>query len=109
MPKIKRKTKSIRYRYQKNKRTRNRRYRKGGTKETVTCCICGKNDTIEDTLIPSECYMKNGKAAHRICKDCWWNKFALEGTSHKCPGCIKGLPLTRFKKEPPVFVDLTKD
>lgn len=105
----KRKTKSKRFRYKKSKRTYRRRYRRGGTNQNVPCCICEKNVTLEGTLIPSECYMKNGKASHRVCKECWWNKFAIEGISHKCPGCLKGLPLTQVEKEPPIVVDLTDD
>ena len=32
--------------------------------------------------------------AHRICRDCWWGKFAIENITHDCPGCKKHLPLT---------------
>jgi hypothetical protein len=67
---------------------------------------------IKDTFVPRECLMKHGKAAHRICEDCWWDPkkgFALETSSHKCPGCEKGLPLTQVKKEQPILVDLTED
>jgi hypothetical protein len=56
--------------------------------------------------------MKHGKAAHRICEDCWWDEqtgFALESSSHECPGCRKGLPLNRAKNEPQIVVDLTED
>ena len=24
-----------------------------------------------------------------MCIDCWFNKFAMENKSHKCPGCNK--------------------
>lgn len=67
----------------------------------------------DKTFIPRECLMAHGdKAAHRICETCWWDPisgFALESSSHKCPGCEKGLPLTEYKKEMPVFIDLTDD
>jgi hypothetical protein len=80
---------------------------KGGDDDNVKCCICEKMIKKDDTLIPRECLKKYGKAAHRICQNCWWNEFAVEGVSHKCPGCEKGLPLTEFKNESPVFIDLT--
>ncbi len=107
----KRRTKSRRHKRQKHRRTR-RHYRKGGNGTTVKCCMCERTVNKDDTLIPRECLMKYGKAAHRICKDCWWNPetgFAREEASHKCPGCQKGLPLTEYKKEPPILVDLTDD
>jgi hypothetical protein len=56
--------------------------------------------------------MAHGKAAHRICQDCWWDQnigFAREEGTHRCPGCQKGLPLTEYKKDAPIFVDLTED
>jgi hypothetical protein len=93
---------------QKRRRTR-RRGLKGGEYDNVKCCICEKMVNKDDTLIPRECLNKYGKAAHRICKDCWWKEFAVEGVSHKCPGCVKGLPLTKFKKESPILVDLIED
>ena len=107
-------------RYKKYKQTRRKtrnvkrkRTFKGGNGEKVKCCICEKIVNKSDTLIPRECLMNNGqKAAHRICQECWWNPetgFAREYASHKCPGCIKGLPLTEYKKEAPVFIDLTED
>ena len=85
---------------------------KGGNGEKVKCCICGKMVAVKDTFVPRECLIKHGKTAHRICEDCWWDPekgFALETSSHKCPGCEKGLPLNRVKKEQPIIVDLTED
>jgi hypothetical protein len=85
---------------------------RGGNEEKVQCCMCGKMVAVKNTFVPRECLMKHGKAAHRICQDCWWDKengFARETASHKCPGCEKGLPLTHVKKEQPIFVDLTED
>ncbi len=103
---------SRRIKRRKNRRTK-RRYRRGGNGEKVKCSMCEKMVNKEDTFIPRECLVNHGpKAAHRICKDCWWDPkkgFALENASHKCPGCIKNLPLTPYKKETPVFIDLTDD
>lgn len=80
--------------------------------QNVTCCMCEKSIYKDETFVPLECLNENGKAAHRICSACWWDQdtgFAREGASHKCPGCMKGLPLTYVKKEPPIVVDLTED
>jgi hypothetical protein len=83
---------------------------KGGN--GLKCSICEKMVDLKDTFVPRECLMKHGKAAHRICEDCWWDEktgFALETSSHECPGCKKSLPLTPVKKEDPIVVDLTED
>lgn len=89
-----------------------KRYKKGGNNEKVTCCICEKEVDKNNTLIPRECLIKNGVTAHRICNDCWWNPesgFAREDRpDHKCPGCVKNLPLTDVNKEQGV-IDLTSD
>ena len=62
------------------------------------CCICSKtlDENVEQpvTLIPSQCKAKYRMNGHRLCDVCWFEKFALEGTSHQCPGCIKNIPLT---------------
>jgi hypothetical protein len=84
-------------------------YKMSSKSQTVTCCICEKNINKDNTFVPSECLNKYGRASHRVCKECWWNKFAIEGMSHKCPGCLKCLPLTQVEKEPPFVVDLTED
>lgn len=89
-------------------RTRNR-ILKAGENDKVTCCMCEKRVNKDDTLVTLQCLNKYGKAAHRICKNCWWNEFALEGVSHKCPGCVKGIPLTQYKKELPILIDLTEE
>ena len=106
MPK---KTKSKRSK-RKQRKTR-RRFRKGGNGENVKCCMCEKIVDKNNTFIPKECLINNGKkAAHRICKECWWNPetgFAREDAPHNCPGCLKGLPLTEHKREEPIVVDLT--
>jgi len=83
--------------------------------DITQCCMCNKTLNVNDktnALIPLECLRKRGKEAHRICKECWFDEedgFALEGKSHKCPGCEKGLPLTRVKMNPPEMIDLTLD
>ena len=80
--------------------------------EKVQCCICEKTINKESTLIPSGCLNMHGKTGHRICQECWWNPttgFAMEGQSHKCPGCLKGSPLTQYKKDTPIIIDLTED
>jgi hypothetical protein len=62
-----------------------------GTKKE-TCCMCGKRR--KNMLIPMECLIKYGAVrAHKICKKCWWGEFAIEGASHKCPGCVKNTPI----------------
>ena len=89
-----------------------KRYKKGGNNEKVTCCMCEKEVDKNNTLIPRECLIKNGVTAHRICNDCWWNPesgFAREDADHRCPGCLKNLPLTALEKNEPKFVDLTLD
>ena len=89
--------------------------------DITQCCMCSKNVNVNDkinTLIPLECLQKHDNRAHRICKECWFRPktgFAIEGVSHKCPGCEKGMPLTRVKTpefvrvKTPEFVDLTMD
>ena len=100
-------------------KTRRRKYRKqtrrkkmkAGNGEKVQCSMCEKIVDINKTFVPRECLMKYGKSAHRICDKCWWDPetgFALESSSHLCPGCQKNIPLTSYKKETPVFVDLTE-
>jgi hypothetical protein len=81
--------------------------------DITQCCMCGKDVNVNDktnTLIPLECLQKRGRRAHRICKKCWFKPktgFAIEGTSHKCPGCEKGKPLTNVRHKTPEMVDLT--
>lgn len=73
--------------------------------------MCRRKVRITDTLIPLKCLKKYGEKAHRICSECWWEPatgFASEGVSHKCPGCVQKLPLTKVPIKPD-FIDLTKD
>ena len=96
----------------KRSNKRFKKYIKGGQEEKVKCCICEKEIDKNNTLVPRECLMKNGSAAHRICQDCWWNSesgFAREDADHKCPGCIKKLPLTTVTKKNSEIIDLTLD
>lgn len=92
------------------KKTRKNRSRKNGgnNDNTVQCAMCEKTVSKTDTLVPSGCSLQHGQRAHRICQKCWWDPntgFALETSSHQCPGCIKGLPL--LPKEKPITIDLT--
>jgi hypothetical protein len=107
--------KSKRYKKKSLRGTRRiikRRYNKGGNGENVRCCMCETYAKKENTLVPRRCLTAHGKAAHRICQDCWWDPisgFAREDAPHDCPGCVKDMPLTDYKKEPPILVDLTED
>jgi hypothetical protein len=88
-----------------------RRYKKGGNGDKVNCCMCGKEIDVNKGNIPLVCLKKNFSKAHRICQDCWWNDatgFANEDADHRCPGCLKNLPLT--KRTPnETTIDLTQD
>lgn len=58
----------------------------------VNCQLCKTKIRKSNGLIPMNCLIKHGnQKAHRICQPCWWSKFALEGTSHKCPGCPRNV------------------
>jgi len=73
------------------------------------CCMCGSKFVKKTALIPQECLMKYGKIrAHKVCPRCWWGDFAKEGASHKCPGCVKGLPVAKDVNAGKV-IDLTED
>jgi hypothetical protein len=105
------KTKKIKSTQNKNKKNKakktrkSKRFLKAGSNEK--CCICGKK-IVGKSFIPSECLMKHGKIrSHKICNDCWWNSFAIEGANHKCPGCIYKKPLNDQKQTE--LIDLTKE
>jgi len=73
------------------------------------CCMCGTKFVKKTALVPQECLIKYGKIrAHKVCPRCWWGEFAKEGVSHKCPGCVKGLPVYKDPKAGKV-VDLTDE
>jgi hypothetical protein len=94
-----------------HKRTKRNAYAKGpDSSAMVNCCMCGKEISRENGLVPSKCLMKNGAIrGHRICQECWWSKFAKEGVNHNCPGCEKGLPLNGPPLDKNLIVDLTMD
>jgi len=97
-----RKIKKTKFRIRKNKKT----LRKGGT-DKESCCVCEKKIKNKKFFVPSECLSKYGKyRAHKICSDCWWGEFAKETASHKCPGCVKRIPI---KPDPNkgAIIDLT--
>ena len=77
--------------------------------ESVTCSMCEHQVDKNDTFIPLNCLnkpIKDKSGVHRICSKCWWDPktgFAREGVSHKCPGCIKGLPVVHAKKNTEVI------
>tara|TARA_B110000967_G_scaffold169627_1_gene179172 strand:+ start:3291 stop:3698 length:408 start_codon:yes stop_codon:yes gene_type:complete len=102
--------KYTRMRRRKNRIISKKKIYKGGNND-ITCCMCGdENLTKENTLVPSKCLRINGIRAHRICKICWFTKFVHEGNDHKCPGCIKELPLTNVESTfPNQVIDLTKN
>ena len=114
MPKkTQKRNKRVKRKTLKSKRFKKRsfkRYKKGGENEKVKCCMCEIDVDKNNTLVPRECLNTNGLAAHRICNDCWWNPvsgFAREDADHRCPGCLKKLPLTSVKKKESEFIDLT--
>lgn len=60
----------------------------------IHCSLCNAEVDEKVMLIPAECYRKHMFKGHRLCENCWFEKFAIEnGGSHPCPGCIKNLPL----------------
>ena len=90
------------------KNKKNKKFKGGTNEECAMCC----QQTNDKTLIPNACLMKYGKyRAHKICSDCWWNKFAQEGVNHKCPGCEKKLPLNKdpYHETKNQVIDLTED
>jgi len=104
------KTLNKRLRRKKRKTVKKKKYGGNGENEKVTCCMCGKEISEKNPKIPSGCYMKHGKfRAHKICDDCWWNKFAKEGVNHQCPGCATGKPLNGRPIDNSKVIDLTED
>jgi hypothetical protein len=84
---------------------------KGGNGDKVNCCMCGKEIDVKKGNIPLACLKKNFSKAHRICQDCWWSNetgFSREDADHRCPGCLKKLPLTNITSKEPT-IDLTQD
>ena len=71
------------------------------------CCICKKNFNSEFPLSPSKCIVKLGENSHKICSDCWWNKFAIENLNHKCPGCPIEEAKSLFIQNNSTIIDLS--
>ena len=116
MPKKTRRLKKRSYK-RRPKTTKRRQYRKNIKNksalargyEKINCCICDKEISREDSLVPAVCLSKNGDIrGHRICKECWFNSFAKEGVNHECPGCVKNLPLNGQPIDKTVVIDLTE-
>jgi hypothetical protein len=81
-------------------------------KSIIYCCICVKEITDMDNLIPSICYRKYMDKSHRICYECWFRPgsgFALENISHKCPGCANKFPFTKISYNETEIIDLTNN
>jgi hypothetical protein len=78
----------------KNKKTVKTRKNNRNAKGKYDCCMCGKKFKSKMPFTPSVCGRKLGNKSHKICPKCWWDKFAVEGANHKCPGC----PLETPKK-----------
>lgn len=83
----------------KNKNLKHRHHRSSSMKNhgcSNTCCVCQKEN---GELSPSICFGINMNRAHKICYTCWFHgkgeeiAFASEYADHRCPGCLKGLPL----------------
>ena len=52
------------------------------------CCVC-ENLLDENILVPSKCFTINVTRGNLMYIDCWFDKFAMENKSHKCPRCNK--------------------
>ena len=61
---------------------------------------------LEEGLVPINCVER---PRHRICQGCWWgpNGFAKESSSHRCPGCVAGVPPPALPTIEPEIIDLT--
>jgi hypothetical protein len=74
-----------------NNKKYSRKYRKTmknvARGRSYNCCMCNKDFESELPFSPSACFRKLGEKSHKICPDCWWEKFAIEGANHKCPAC----------------------
>jgi hypothetical protein len=107
------KKKTVKNRTRKNRTRKNMRSKSSRARGSSTimehCCMCGSKLDKKTALIPRECLIKYGKIrAHKVCPECWWGEFAKEGASHKCPGCVKGLPLAE-DLDAGAVIDLTID
>lgn len=76
-----------------------------GKGKTYNCCMCNKKFKSVAPLSPSACIMRNGKEkSHKICENCWWDKFAVEGADHKCPGCPPEVKKPKKKSGSPEII-----
>ena len=76
----------------------------------MKCSMCLKKSKKKEIMLsPMTCVRKHGSRAHKICKSCWFSKFAKEDANHKCPGCVKKLKLTvpPKSKSPVIVINLT--
>ena len=72
----------------------------------MKCCMCCKDDNIKDMLTPRICLVRHGLAsAHKICQQCWFNCFAVEGGDHRCPGCPPSYKIDTLK----FIIDITDE
>lgn len=102
--------KSIRKQIQKKKEQKQRpalieklRANLKKTTEKAKCVMCEKLKPSDEMLMPLQCKLTYGEeSAHRICRHDWFKPggFAEESLSHKCPGCVKNMPLTKPLKPP---------
>ena len=91
-------------------KTRTKSNKARGPTQPIHCVMCNKQIDTSDGLAPAKCLAKYGaNRAHQICQECWWTKFAKEGTNHSCPGCVKNLPLNGPPIDNSGVVDLTAD
>ena len=102
MPNSKRKSiRSIRRSYKKKRissktRSKTRSRTPSPKSPSDKCCMCEK-DIKGDFLHPVRCFGEHRNLAHKVCLDCWFkpNGFGTEGVNHACPGCVKGMPLSK--------------
>lgn len=67
--------------------------------ENNKCCMCQVNKICPGFLTPSDCLISHGlEKSHKICQSCWWSDFAIEESTHKCPGCSKKLDFPKKTK-----------
>ena len=105
MPKSKRKTNrksKCSYKKRNNYKTRSKKQTPSPSPSPSPdkCCICEKNINGK-FLHPGRCFRENMNLAHKVCEDCWFKPdgFATEGVNHACPGCAKGMPLSKKIKQ----------
>lgn len=74
-----------------------------GIENSTPCCMCDRAFQNNSKMFtPLACLRRNGFRAHKICDECWWDPqigFAKENALHKCPGCVRGLPLNHVQNE----------